>query len=204
MGVGASTIAIAALATAVVGTGIAGYGAIQQGNAAQSAADYQAQVATNNATIADQNAKSAVAAGNAQAEQQRMKTNAIIGAQVAAQASSGLDTGSGSPLDVRTSTKELGELDVLTIRNNAARQAYGYQSQSNSFAAQSGLDLATGANAATAGQISSVSSILGGASSVGKKFADFKTSGAFNNPSPNLSVLSPSLNPGVGGAGGFT
>lgn len=184
-------IAVASLAVAAAGAGVGAYSAISSADAAQKQADYQGQVAANNATIADQNAKSAVAAGNAQAEQQRMKTNAIIGAQVAGQASSGLDTGSGSPLDVRTSTKELGELDVLTIRNNAARQAYGYQSQSTSFAAQAGLDRATGANAATAGQIGAVSSILGGASSLGTKFNDFQKSGAFNNPSPRPGGIGP-------------
>jgi hypothetical protein len=186
-----AALATAAIVASVAGAGVGAYGAISAGNAAQSAANYQGQVAANNAIIADQNAKAATAAGNAQAEQQRMKTNAIIGAQMAGQASSGLDTGSGSPLDVRTSTKELGELDVLTIRNNAARQAYGYQTQSSSFTAQGALDRLTGANAATAGDIGGISSILGGASSVGKKFADFKTSGAFNNPSPTTGGAGP-------------
>ena len=150
------------------------YGAISSGQASQASANYQSQVAANNAQIANQNALYATAAGNAQAEQSRMKTNAIIGAQMAGQASSGIDTGSGSPLDVRTSQKEVGELDVLTIRNQAARQAYGYQTQSMSDTAQSGLDTAQGQFAATAGDIGGVSSILGGAASAGSKYASWQ------------------------------
>jgi hypothetical protein len=178
---GTSAVAIASLAVGVVGAGVAAYGQIQAGNAAQSAANYQAQVAANNAIIADQNARQATAAGNAQAEQSRMKTNNLVGAMMAGQASSGLDVGSGSPLDVRTSQKEVGELDVLTIRNNAARQAYGYQTQSMSSTAQSALDTLQGQNAAAAGDIGGVSSVLGGAASAGNKYADW-TKVASNAP----------------------
>ncbi|MGD0106397.1 MAG: hypothetical protein ABSC06_20515 [Rhodopila sp.] len=172
----------------LLGAGVAGYGAISSGEASQASANYQSQVAANNATIANQNALAATAAGNAQAEQSRMKTNATIGAQMAGQASSGIDVGSGSALDVRTSQKELGELDVLTIRNTAARQAYGYQTQSMSDTAQSGLDTAQGGFAATAGDIGGVSSILSGAASAGSKYADWTK--ASNNP-PNTGVNTP-------------
>jgi hypothetical protein len=173
-----SAIAITSLAVGAIGAGVSAYGAIQSGQQQQAAANYQAQVAANNAQIATQNANQATAAGNAQAEQSRMKTNAMIGAQMAGQASSGVDVGSGSALDTRTSQKEIGELDVLTIRNNAARQAYGYQTQSMSDTAQSGLDTAQGGFAATAGDISGASSILGGANSAGKNYADLVKSGA--------------------------
>jgi hypothetical protein len=176
-----ATIAIVATTAAVAGAGASAYGAVSSGQAQQASANYQAQVAANNAQIANQNALQATAAGNAQAEQSRMKTNALIGEQMAGQASSGIDTGSGSALDVRTSQKEIGELDVETIRNNAARQAYGFRTQSMGDTAQSALDTAQGGFAATAGDIGGVSSILGGAASAGSKYADW-TKAAGNTP----------------------
>lgn len=178
-----ASIAIAGLAAGAIGSGVSAYGAIQSGQAQQAAANYQAQVAANNAQIATNNANYAVAAGNAQAEQSRLKTNALIGQQMAAQASSGIDVGSGSALDVRTSQKEIGELDVETIRNNAARQAYGYQTQAMSDTAQGQLDTLQGQNAAAAGDLGAVSSVLGGASSLGSNYANLSLKGAFNSPS---------------------
>ncbi|HXA22753.1 MAG TPA: hypothetical protein VNW90_10660 [Acetobacteraceae bacterium] len=163
-------------------------GAMEQGKAAQQQADYQAQVANNNAIIAQQNATYATAAGNAQAEKSAMGTAERMGAIRAAQASSGVDVGSGSPLDVQTSQKEVGQLDQDTIRNNAARVAYGYRSQSTNFTAQAGLDTATGANAATAGDIGAVSSVLGGATSVGKQFSDLTKVGVIGSGAPNVST----------------
>ncbi len=180
---GVETIAIATLATTVLAAGVSAYGMMQQGAAAKSAADYQSQVAANNAIIGNQNARYAIQAGNAQAEQSQIKTNQIVGAMMAAQASSGVDVGSGSPLDTRTSQKEIGALDVAQIRNNAARQAYGYQTGAMSNTAQSQLLTVQGQNAATAGEIGGVSSILGGASSFGKNYVDFSKVGAFSAPS---------------------
>jgi hypothetical protein len=172
-------IAAASLAATAIG-------AEQQGAAQKNAADYQAQVAANNATIATNNAKAATAAGNAQATQANIAQSQRMGMIGAAQASSGVDVSSGSPLGVRVSQSEGDALDTMTIRNNAARVAYGYQSQSTGFSAQSGLDTATGANAAAAGGIGAMTSILGGASSLGKQFSDFSKVGAFGSNAPNV------------------
>jgi len=66
----------------------------------------------------------------------------------------------------------------LTIRNSAARQAYGYQTQSMSFAASSALDKAQSSQDLTAGMFGAGSSILGGVSSAGGTYGKFlQTSG---------------------------
>jgi hypothetical protein len=179
----AGYMAAAAIATTAVAAGVSAYGAESSAHAQEATANYQSQVAANNATIANQNALAATAAGNAQAEQSRMKTNAIIGAQMAGQASSGIDTGSGSALDVRTSQKEVGELDVQTIQNQAARQAYGYQTQALSDTGQSQLDTAQAGFAGTAGNISAVGSVIGGAASATGKYASWQQQA---NNTPNL------------------
>jgi hypothetical protein len=180
-----STLAYAALASGVAGAAVSGYGAVESGNAQKSAADYQSQVAANNATIANQNALAATAAGNAQAEQAKLKNQQVVGAMMAGQASSGIDVGSGSALDTRKSQTEIGELNVETIRNNAARQAYGYRTQSMSDTAQAGLDTAQGQAAQNAGDIGGVSSILSGAASAGGKYASFQQTAG---NAPNLGL----------------
>src|SRR5262249_15152910 len=102
----------------------------------------------------------------------------------AGQASSGLDVNSGSPLEVQSSAKELGELDALTVRNAAAQKAYGFQTQATGFEAQAGLDRSAASSALTGGFISGVGSILGGASSVSDKWLRLNDAGAFGPKSP--------------------
>jgi len=180
---------VSSAAAAVVGT----YGAIEAGHAQSAAASYQAQVAANNATIAEQNAQYATQAGNTQAQAEQLKTAQQVGAIRAAQAANGLDVNSGSALDVQSGTKTIGALNADTIRNNAALQAYGYQAQSVSSTAQSQLDTAQSAQALTAGTIGGMSSVLGGASSIGSQYAQYQLLGALNKP-PN--VFGPGGNPG--------
>lgn len=150
---------------------IAGVGSVVSGIGQANAADYQSQVAANNAKIATQNAQWASQEGDVQATNQGLKDRANLGRTKAAFAANGVDVNSGSAADVQGSERQLGMVDSLTIRNNAARQAYGYQSQSTSFQAQSQLDTLTGDNDIAA-------SLLGGASSLSKGIAQ---QGMFGN-----------------------
>lgn len=51
----------------------------------------------------------------------------LAGSQRARLAAQGIDIDTGSALDVQLETYGLGELDALTIRNNAKREAWGYR-----------------------------------------------------------------------------
>lgn len=155
---------------AVAAAGTQALGAISAGNSEAAAANYQAQVSANNAAIASQNASYALKSGNFNESVQRMKTDAFASSQKARQAANGLNVNTGTPVDVRQGTQTLGELDALTIRNNAAREAYGYQTQGSNFTAQSELDKAAASHDTTAGYINAGSSILGSASSISQKF----------------------------------
>lgn len=174
---GVETIGIASALTAAASSG---YGAYSSGQAQSQAAAYQAQVNANNSTIAQQNAQYARQAGEAQAAQKQMETAQATGGIRAAEAANGLDVNSGSALGVQTSQKLVGSNDVATIRNNALRQVYGYQTQATSFKAQSQLDQMQSSNAAAGGVLSGLGSLLSGASSA----AMFQAK--FSNPSPNL------------------
>lgn len=126
------------LATAAVLASAAG--SVGGGIAAGNAANYQAQVAKNNSTIATQNARYTAAAGSAQVEQQGLKARAQNANVKVGAAANGLDVNSGSALDVETSQRELGALDTATVANRAASAVAGYQDQAENFSAQSKLD----------------------------------------------------------------
>lgn len=170
MPIGVSGFAIIAT---VLAAGVSAYGAVSSANAQSSAAKYQAQVAQNNAQIASQNAAWASQAGETQAAAKEMETRAKIGGIKASQAAAGVDVNSGSAVDVRSSASELGELDAINIRSNAARTAYGYTNQTVSDENQSQLDQYTASNAESAGYINAGATVLG---SVGKGYSSFAAS----------------------------
>jgi hypothetical protein len=182
---GTSAIAVASLAASAIGAGVGAMGAISSANAASASASYNAQVAAQNQQIATQNATLAGQAGEAQAAQQQQKTRAEVGAIKTSQAASNVDVNSGSALDVQSSAASLGELNAITIRTNAAREAYGYETQSTSFENQAQLDAAQSASDMTAGEIGAPTTILGGLGSAGSNYANFltKSSAGFSAPS---------------------
>ena len=159
---------------AIGGAGVSALGAISGAASQQQAAEYRAQVAANNAQIAEQNAQSATAAGEQQAATQGMKTKANVGAIKAAQAASNIDVNKGSAVDVRSSAAELGELDALTIRSNAQKQALGYKTQEASFQGEQSLAQSEANYAPVAGALSATGSLLSGATSVGNMYTNWQ------------------------------
>jgi hypothetical protein len=147
----------------------------QQADAQAGMASYQAQVARNNQMIAEAYARRAEQQGRVDEQNQRFKTASVIGSQRAALASQGGDVDSGSPLDIASDTARAGELDALTLRNNAALKAYGYRVQAFNNAADAGRYDIQGANAMAALPYAIGSSLLSGAKSIDNKFLAFLT-----------------------------
>lgn len=168
--ISASTLAATALATSVAGAGVSTYGSIQSASAQKASADYQAQVAAGNQATALQNASFAAASGEQQAAIQEQKTRANVGAIEASEGSSGVDINSPTASAIRTSAGELGALDAQTIRSNAARQAYGYETQSTNYENASSADTASGENAQVADNFNAGSGLL---SSVGNESLNY-------------------------------
>lgn len=157
------------LVLGALGSAASAYSSISQG-------DYQAQVASNNAQVARQNATTDLAAGAAQQQQTAIKARATLGGELASQASNGLDVNSGSNVRVRSSAAVLGDLSGLTIQNNAARAAYGQVIGANSDAAQGYLDR-------TAGNDKAIGSLISGASQSYGLYGSLQRSGAFASSS---------------------
>jgi len=162
------------LGMGVAGAGISALGAYNQGQAQGANADYQSQVAANNAMIARQNIGITEASGAAKEAAEGMKTRASVGAIKAAQGASNIDVNTGSAAAVRQAAGKLGALDALTIRSNTAREAYGYDVAATSDTAESQLLKGEAGQARQAGDISALGTFLSGASSVGQKFANLQ------------------------------
>jgi hypothetical protein len=154
MGVDPLTIGLAALS---------GLSSLAGSQAQGQQAKYQAQVARNNQAIANLNASTAARAGAASEPSDAWKLRGLIGQQQAAQAANGLDINSGSPAAVTQSTRALGNLGIAALRDNAARDYYGYKAQATGFANQAAL--------AKASAPTPFSTLLGAASAVGGRLA---------------------------------
>lgn len=176
-GAGAGGLGIASLALGGAGTILSTIGSIEKGQSAASADRYAGAVAENNAIIARNNATAATQAGDVAVQQQQLKTRAEVGEMKATQGAGNIDVNSGSAVDVRSSAASLGELNALTIRNNAARQAYGYRTEATSFESESQMKDKAASEDETAGWIGGVTSLLSGASSLGSEWSKFQYEG---------------------------
>lgn len=144
----ATTAAIVSAAATVAATAYAGYSQHQMGK-------YQAQVAKNNAVVQEQLAQDALKRGAEAERRHRVRVDQIKGQQRAGFAASGVVVDSGSALDTLEDTAELGELDALTIRADAEREAHGYRVGASNSMAQSKLYLSSGNNALAGSILSS-------------------------------------------------
>jgi hypothetical protein len=143
------------------------------GELQQEAANDQASLSDYNAEVTDLQAQDALARG-AEAEQRfRTGIKGIIGSQRAQLAAGNVDVGFGSSLDVQADAAFLGELDALTIRTNAAREAWGYKVEGEDLRRQAEITRKTGVQLAAAGRqrqsqanAAAFGTILGGATSL--------------------------------------
>src|SRR4249920_2756752 len=110
----------------IIGGVVGAIGAMQQGAAEAAQAKYQAAVAKNNKIIAEQSAVYTLQAEHVEEGASRIKTGQVIAQAHAEQGASGVETESGSPVKVRQSTAAVGEMDAMTIWNNAQMKARGF------------------------------------------------------------------------------
>jgi len=97
------------------------YGASKANKAAYKA---QAAIARNNAKYLEWEAQDALAVGARQEQGVRMRTAGVKSDQRASLAARGLDMGAGSALRMLTDTDFMGEIDALTVRDDARRAAW--------------------------------------------------------------------------------
>jgi hypothetical protein len=144
-----------------------GYSASQkQAKAIKNQAAYESQVYGINAELAEAQAVDAVARGAEAAGRHRARTRQVIGSQRAGLAAQGVDIGDGSAADVQADAATLGELDALTIENNAKREAWGYKVQASEYRNQSKLVRRGGRAMASAARMQGYSTLLTGGAQI--------------------------------------
>lgn len=162
--------------TALVGGLLSAKGQMDAGKAESQADNYNADVADQNAKIADQKATWAAQEGVQNSAISQTKTAAEVGGLKANQAASGLDVNTGSTVDVRDSARQIGMLDAMTIRSNAAREVYGYKTQKLSEEEQAQMSRQSGKNAKKAAKIGAVTTLLGTAGGLADNYGNYKSS----------------------------
>lgn len=154
-------LAAAAIIMTVAGGAVAAYGQHKQG-------EYQQDVANYNAKVGEQQAQMAEEAGVTAEQQQRTRVRQIMGAQRAAMAGSGAVVDSGSFGNILDDTAKTGELDALTIRSNAARQAWGYRTGAEITRAEGAMAKSAGNYAAMGTLLTTAGNTFGMASKIKK------------------------------------
>lgn len=168
------TMFAVSMAASGAGAGVSAFGKLSEGAANQGMYQYQSGVAALNHKIALQNADYERKVGEVKAQEMGMKTRFQMGETKVAQAAGNIDVSRGSAAAVRDSEHELGLHDQATTRANAARRAYGYDVEAAQDTAQMRMYSEAASQSRRAGEISAISSILGGASSVSDKWAQMK------------------------------
>ncbi len=145
----------------------------EQGKAQQRSAESQSELSTYNAEVADLQAQDALDRGVEEESRFRASIRGTIGSQRAGAAAGNVDVNYGSPVDVQADAAFLGELDALTIKTNAAREAWGYQVQGADLRQRAAIEkkegtayAAAGASQASAARWQAAGSLLGGGASL--------------------------------------
>lgn len=141
---------------ALIPVAIGAVSGMMQGQANKEQADMQADALRRNAVYLGQAANDAKLRGAHESDWARVRGEQILGTQRAAMAASGGVVDMGSNAIIQQDTAQLTELDALTISNNAAREAYGYEVESVDM-------LQTAGNLQRQARKSMMTSVVGGA-----------------------------------------
>lgn len=136
-----ASIALAGIALTAATTVVGAYSAYQQQKSSNRAAEFNASMMRRNAKVAELQAQNAEQQGAVDEKKHRLEVSQLIGSQRAGVSANGLLVDSGTPLDLTSDSEGFGELDALTIRNNAARRAWALRNESADYTAQGELSL---------------------------------------------------------------
>lgn len=168
MGLSAGTVGAASI-------GAQSFGSVFGGITANKSAKYNAAISEQNAVQDEKYASQAGELGNIEAANSEEQTREKLAGVKANQGASGVTIGKGSSADVQASVAQTGMLDAMTIRSNAARQAYGYQVEAVNERAHAQVQKSEGKNAL-------ISGIMGGATTALGGYAKGVQTGTFKDP----------------------
>lgn len=169
----ANVMANVSIFSTVASSGMQAMGAIQQGKSAAAMAKYQQGVAQNAATVAKYKADDAIERGKLTEKRHRLQVAQLKGTQRAGYASRGIVIDQDTPLETLEDTAALGEMDALIIRNNAEREAWGYEVEASNAMATAGMYGAAAGQYGPASALMAGTTLLTGAGSVADKWYKF-------------------------------
>lgn len=155
------------------GQGFAGFSQARMYN-------YQAGIAKLQAQVARQNANYSFQTGEENAAKYGLQAAQRMGAITAAQGASGLDVGGFSAQQVRAGQQKVTEMDLAQIKSNAARQAWGYESEATMADAKAGLYKTAAKNTLAATPINIAASLISSGGSVADKWYQGKSVGLYS------------------------
>lgn len=141
---------VAAIAAKTIGAGLNYFGQQKQAHNLEQQGWMEKELFGKNAALAEEQAADATARGREAELRQRFRMRQLVGAQNTAFAGQGVDISVGSPVDVKTGDQAIGEMDALTIRENAAREAMGFRKQAEIYRYQGDMALRGAHNQAAA------------------------------------------------------
>lgn len=151
---------------AAAGTAAHVVGQVKSGNAARKAGEAEQRRLEFNAGVAEQQAGDALQRGFTEESRFRTQVRALVGTQRVGLAGQGVRVDTGSARDVQQDARYLGNLDALTIRANAAQEAWGFRQQATDYRMGGQTAAAAGRAAQTASRFGAASSLLGTGSSL--------------------------------------
>lgn len=146
---------------AVAGLVLTAAAGVQQANAAKAAGQAQEEQAAENAKAAGAQARNAELTGQVDEDRRRQQTRQMLATQRAMFATNGVDMSTGSAMEILGDTAAIGEQDALTIRANAAREAWGYKVDANNYGNQGRVAKATASNQAMGTYLTTAGSMAG-------------------------------------------
>lgn len=174
-----TALAVGSLVMAGTSTAVGVAGAIQQSKGLQAQADYQADVARENAKVAESLAQDAEHRGKETELDFRERIAATIRRQRAGLAAKGVLVDSDSAGDLVVNTATLGEADVQTIRADTAMEAFGFRHQGTQFLQSAELARLRSKSAKRAGIFGAATSLTDGTGRILGSAARFKKEGIF-------------------------
>jgi hypothetical protein len=193
MGIEAATLGKVALGAQAIGGVAASVGAYNKAKAERTAYEMQAQVAENNKQFALWQAEDALVRGEKATVASQLRTRQLKGKQIASMAGRGIDLGEGSALNILTDTDLMGEIDANTVKDNAAKEAYGHRTSAANFGANADLLRFRASNTSPSG--AAFGTLLTSAGSVASSWYMMDSKGTFDKPGKKSS---PSINWNIG------
>lgn len=160
---GVEVLAFASIAASLAGAGISAYSMYQQGQAQEAMGKYNATIAENQASH-----EADVSAENA--KRQREMNHRQLSAIRARMAGSGVSQSQGSSLDVLGASASELELQTLDLFREGEAKQVAYRNQA-------GIERWQGSQAATAGKIGAIGSLIGGVASTGQSLYSMRYTG---------------------------